>query len=583
MRARLLIIAIAVTALTACPLPFEFVPENTTGSVAASSDPANPSITAAPVIEARQTTTDASIPDSDSTDAAVYQFSTVRDVSVRLASATPGATIFYTINGSEPEPGSESTKRYSAGDTIEFAGNGANETVHAIAIGPGMYPSLAAVASVSINYQQLDRPIFSPAPGAYNSDQSVTIRWPDGSANGLAYGDWPDGARVYYRVQAGTDAGAAPTVGGPDTFEYNGTPIPVANPGTQLTISAIAVQSERLDSSVATGTYLIDVTLAAPTGVAATTSEPDAVTISWNAVADATGYEIWRTDSDGSSDTQLGTIATGTSFTDSSAVVNVAYSYRVRALFGSAPGPFSSSVTGRRNLLDTIWYIRGSTGEPWGGTEDHANPATMDRAFGAGNWQLGEFGTVDPSTVFVAGSLVFLDGSTGSTGELLVFLRNNQTQIESWLIGGGRLFVNSALGSPISFTIGSVTYTTADGTDYITEAEFIDSGHPIRQGALATYSRYSGSSFTHGTVSASTPGALTTIIGNFDASDPAASAALAETTYGSGTMLFGSMTLPMFHWSTEAGETGNPITDPTGTTDSGKNLRAAILRYLASQ
>ena len=85
---------------------------------------------------------------------------------------------------------------------------------------------------------------------------------------------------------------------------------------------------------------------------------------------------------------------------------------------------------------------------PWGST---GNDVAMDAAFGAGNWtksngfNLGQF---------TGASFVFLDGSDSNANQLNIFLSNNIAAIESFVNGGGRLFINSAPNEGTSYNLG---------------------------------------------------------------------------------------------------------------------------------
>src|SRR5258708_2507301 len=79
----------------------------------------------------------------------------------------------------------------------------------------------------------------------------------------------------------------------------------------------------------------------APTGVAATTFSSTRVDISWNAVGGASSYQVDRL-APGGAFTQIGTPASN-SFSDTAAVANTAYLYRVRAVNGSGPSTNSAS------------------------------------------------------------------------------------------------------------------------------------------------------------------------------------------------------------------------------------------------
>ena len=739
MRVRGAVVAFAVMLLAACPLPFEFVPENTTGEVAASNDPANPSITAPPVFTASETTTGAAVPDHDGADTLYYDIQTNRDVTIELSSLTPGATIFYREDGNDPIPGQPGTHTYSADTPIQFAGHGdgPDDLIKAIAIGPGMYPSSTSSADVIVQYDQAAAPTFTPDPGGYQVDLSVVLATSE--ANGT----------IYYRVEDGFASGPNPVAGSGDTLQFTGSGIPVIGAGTAKTVSAYVVVPEKLDSAVAIGTYYIDIDLvpplgftatttfvdrvdlswsappnadtydiersadgtnfvtlkerhaslsytdtdgsigvsytyrarawfgtvpgpyatatglrpaSAPTGFTASTTNVDQVNLSWGGVAGAAGYEVSRSE-DGTTYNVLGNVGVATfAFQDTSGDVGVSYTYRVRADYGGAFGPYASA-TGLRpataptgfsatttlpdrirldwdakpyatgyvvtrsvdgstflpfgtygstttTVSDTsvavgpgyayriqaefgdlygpyatasgragrVWYLRHLSSEPWGYTDDNinSNVAAMDLAFGAGNWNLGDYTTASGAAVFEPGSVVFVDGSL-NTAPLQSFLTSNMALIETWLNSGGRLFVNACPGGVITLNLNSNLYQTIDSIDVRT-ATFANPSHPIRLGPQTAFDSYEGNWFAHGTVGAT--GVYTSVLNGYDSSGGYIAPAVIEARFGAGDqgmLLIGSMTLGHFHWAPSAGETGSPSANAHGA-----KLRANMLDYLAN-
>jgi len=229
--------------IAGCPLPFQFTPDDASGNIAASNDPANPLVTAAPTLRIVENTSGQDT--TDTTPAA--------DVAIFFESETRGASIFYRTDGQAPEPGNAGTTRYSSDAPVRLAGHASAADIRAIAIGPGMYPSLITEQTVTVTYNQLDAPTFSPAPGAYSAGQSVTI-------------SGPAGATIYYTVVDGVGPAPDPVPGQSGTQQYTDA-IVVSGDGTVKSVAAIAVQDERLDSSVSRGTW----------GIAATV-EPVAIT-----------------------------------------------------------------------------------------------------------------------------------------------------------------------------------------------------------------------------------------------------------------------------------------------------------------
>ena len=152
------------------------------------------------------------------------------DQTVTISSATSGATIYYTTDGSKPT-------------TSSYTGYGASplkltvsssETIKAIAVASGYYNSYVSSAAYAINIPPTaTTPVFNPAAGTYAVAQSVTIT--DSTPN----------ATIYY-----TTNGSMPTT---NSTQYTGA-ITVSVPET---LEAIAVASGYLDSASAVATYAI--------------------------------------------------------------------------------------------------------------------------------------------------------------------------------------------------------------------------------------------------------------------------------------------------------------------------------------
>jgi hypothetical protein len=144
--------------------------------------------------------------------------------SVSLSDSTPGATIYYTTNGSTP---TTSSSKYSAALSIS-----ATTTINAIAVASGYTNSAMASATYTIT-PTAATPGFSPAAGTYTSYQEVSLS------------DSTPGATIYY-----TTNGSTPTT---SSSQY-GSPLLVFS---TTTISAIAVASGYNNSAVGSATYTI--------------------------------------------------------------------------------------------------------------------------------------------------------------------------------------------------------------------------------------------------------------------------------------------------------------------------------------
>ena len=145
--------------------------------------------------------------------------------SVVLSTATSGAAIHYTLDGTAPTAASP-----VYGGPISIA---ETTTIQAIARAVGMSDSAVASATYTIQQQTAAAPTFSPPGGTYTQAQNVTI------ATTTA------GATIHY-----TTDGTAPTA---SSAAYVG-PIAVSQ---TTTIRAIAVAGGMTGSDVAAATYTI--------------------------------------------------------------------------------------------------------------------------------------------------------------------------------------------------------------------------------------------------------------------------------------------------------------------------------------
>lgn len=144
---------------------------------------------------------------------------------VTLSDATPGATIYYTTDGSQPGPASA----VYDGTPITVAGN---VTLMAMAAAGGFAPSPAA----SLQYQITPvtaTPEFNPPPGTYAAGQSVALS------------DATPGATIYY-----TTDGSLPTTA---SAVYSS---PIAA-GNNTVIQALGAVPGNQASPVAAGTYYV--------------------------------------------------------------------------------------------------------------------------------------------------------------------------------------------------------------------------------------------------------------------------------------------------------------------------------------
>lgn len=144
---------------------------------------------------------------------------------VSITSATLGAAIFFTIDGSTPTIASP---LYTGPITVP-----SNETINAVALANGYALSPVGSAAYTISSPQTATPTFSPVAGTYGSAQSVTISCTTPSSS------------IFY-----TTDGSTPTIASTPFVS----PIAV---GTNQTLKAIATASGFTASAVATAAYVI--------------------------------------------------------------------------------------------------------------------------------------------------------------------------------------------------------------------------------------------------------------------------------------------------------------------------------------
>ena len=143
---------------------------------------------------------------------------------VTISDTTPGATIYYTTNGTTP---TTSSTEYASAITVTVT-----ETLEAIATASGYSNSTADSAVYTI---QVATPTFSPAAGTYTSTQTVTIS------------DGTSGAAIYY-----TTNGTTPTT---SSTHYTG----AITVSTTETLESIATHSSDTSSAVGSAAYTINI------------------------------------------------------------------------------------------------------------------------------------------------------------------------------------------------------------------------------------------------------------------------------------------------------------------------------------
>jgi len=116
--------------------------------------------------------------------------------------------------------------------------------------------------------------------------------------------------------------------------------------------ATMTLRAEYTDGETRTGSLditVVPVVPAAPEGLTLVSSDEEGIVLSWNAVVDATSYQLWRESADEAA--AIVAAVTETEFTDKTAVPGVAYTYRVAAANGAGVGePGAAGVTATRPI-----------------------------------------------------------------------------------------------------------------------------------------------------------------------------------------------------------------------------------------
>jgi hypothetical protein len=114
---------------------------------------------------------------------------------VTISDSTPGATIYYTTNGTTP---TTSSAKYSSALNISLT-----QTIKAIAVASGYSNSAVATGAYTITTPTVATPVLSPGGGTYSSPQTVTIT------------EATPGASLYYTTDGTVPSRSSPLYTGP--------------------------------------------------------------------------------------------------------------------------------------------------------------------------------------------------------------------------------------------------------------------------------------------------------------------------------------------------------------------------------
>ena len=349
--------------------------------------------------------------------------------SVTITDGTPGATIYYTTDGSTPTTGST---KYTAAITVS-----ATETLQAIAVAANYNNSAVATATYTIAAPAAT-PVFSVAAGTYASAQTVPISTTTA------------GSAIYF-----TTNGTTPTT---SSSLYSG-PITVS---TTQTVRAIAVAANYTNSAVATATYTIKTQAATPVFSVAAGSYASAQTVSITAAT--TGSSIYFT-TNGTAPTASSSLYSGpitVSATETLQAIAVAANYT-----NSSMASATYTITGSGGAAPTgIAYSNGFVGSKLKFNGSAALAGSSLQLTNGGKAQAGSVWF--PTKVSVSGFTTDFDFQLPtSVSDGFTFTIHNSAKL-NWAIGGngsglGYQFIDKSLAIAFNLRDSGVANTSTVG------------------------------------------------------------------------------------------------------------------------
>ncbi|MBK8487955.1 MAG: hypothetical protein IPL48_09225 [Bacteroidetes bacterium] len=173
----------------------------------------------------------------------------------------------------------------------------------------------------------------------------------------------------------------------------------------------------------------------------------------------------------------------------------------------------------------------------------------MNTVYGAGEWTLGYFETVDADAVFsTATCFIWLEGGGYQASELSNFVTTNSTAIQNWVASGGHLFINSMPyeGDAIDYGFGGVTRTAPYSSYVYSATQGMD--HPIYDGPYTPVGTYYSYAYSNAVIT----GDVDPVLVN---NDDESMIILGEKSWGAGVVMFGSL-YTYVYW-TDAAEAEN--------------------------
>ena len=201
--------------------------------------------------------------------------------------------------------------------------------------------AIAAIIGFSITACGENDVLSAPynARASAESTSSIIISW--GSVSGA----------TEYRIYRSLNQTVFSHLGTTFLTEYTDTELS-ANTTYYYRVTAYNSSGESSQSNTASARTS---SIGTPTGVRATATSTSSITVSWNSVSGATGYNIYRNIS--GSYTQVGT-STTTSYTDTGLTADTTYYYRVTASTSAGESSQSGNVSATTSSISTPTGMR---------------------------------------------------------------------------------------------------------------------------------------------------------------------------------------------------------------------------------
>ena len=362
---------------------------------------------------------------------AAGQYSSTQTVAI--ATATTGASIRYTTDGSTPSETAGTL--YSAPVTVS-----STSTINAIAYKSGMTDSAVAAAAYTIG-PAVAAPTFTPAAGTYNSSQTVTI------ATTTA------GASIRYTTDGSTPSETAGTL-------YSA-PVTVA---ATSTINAIAYKTGMIDSPVSTAAYAIGPAVAAPTFTPAAGTYNSTQTVT---IATTTAGASIRYTTDGSTPSETaGTLYSAPVTVSATATINaIAYksgmtdstvSTAAYTIGPAVAAPTFTPAAGTYNSTQTVTIATATAGASIRYTTDGSTPSeTAGTSYSA---------PVTVSATATINAIAYKSGMTDSSVSTAAYTIGAAVAAPTFTPAAGTYNSTQTVTIATATTGASIRYTTNGNT-----------------------------------------------------------------------------------------------------------------------